>query len=31
LLGEDTADVLAGFLGLDAAAIERYDAEGALR
>jgi crotonobetainyl-CoA:carnitine CoA-transferase CaiB-like acyl-CoA transferase len=31
LLGEDTADVLAGFLGLDAAAIERFEAEGALQ
>jgi len=31
LLGEDTADVLADFLGLDAAAIEPYDAQGALQ
>jgi crotonobetainyl-CoA:carnitine CoA-transferase CaiB-like acyl-CoA transferase len=31
LLGENTADVLADSLGLDAAAIERYDAQGALR
>jgi crotonobetainyl-CoA:carnitine CoA-transferase CaiB-like acyl-CoA transferase len=31
LLGADTAEVLAGYLGLDAGAIARYDAEGALR
>jgi crotonobetainyl-CoA:carnitine CoA-transferase CaiB-like acyl-CoA transferase len=31
LLGADTAGVLADFLGLDAAAIERYGAQGALQ
>jgi crotonobetainyl-CoA:carnitine CoA-transferase CaiB-like acyl-CoA transferase len=31
LLGADTADVLADFLGLDAAAIQRYDDQGVLQ
>jgi crotonobetainyl-CoA:carnitine CoA-transferase CaiB-like acyl-CoA transferase len=31
LLGEHTAEILTDLLGLDAAQIERYDAEGALR